>query len=87
MGFGYSDPANEGAYMYESDVVIAGFKGTSCFAVDFYLSAYLPCGHDTTDQQAYGVCPDSIVRNNLICEHDRVLDQERHRHSGMAAAR
>lgn len=38
------DPANEGAYMYQSDVVVAGFKGTTCFAKDFYLSAYQECG-------------------------------------------
>jgi hypothetical protein len=38
------DPANEGAYMYQSDVVVAGFKGTTCFAKDFYLSAYQACG-------------------------------------------
>ena len=30
--------------MYQSDVVVAGFKGTTCFAKDFYLSAYQECG-------------------------------------------
>jgi hypothetical protein len=38
------DPANDGAYMYQSDVVVAGFKGTTCFAKDFCLSAYQECG-------------------------------------------
>lgn len=50
--------------MYQSDVVVAGFKGTSCFATDFYLSAYQECGQPQVSRVA---CVTEVDVQHVYC--------------------
>jgi len=65
MGFGFSDPANGYAGMFQSDVVVAGFVGTDCFAVDYYLQNY-PFSDPTCDTKRVPVRLNTMRVHNIV---------------------